>query len=89
MAPTAAGVSISGRALSSRGRGIRNAVISLTGMDGVTQSVRTNAFGYYIFDSVTSGQIAIISADARGYRFAHRVVNIFDQLQDLDLVADP
>ena len=69
LATTAASVTISGRASTSRGRGIGNVIIRLTDADGNLRIARTSAFGYYRFTDVAAGQTYIISAASRRYTF--------------------
>ncbi|MBS1797508.1 MAG: carboxypeptidase regulatory-like domain-containing protein [Acidobacteria bacterium] len=88
LAPTAAGVSVSGRVLTSGGRALANAVVVLQAPDGTSRSVRTNSFGYYRFDDVASGENYVISASAKGQRFTPRVVTVADNLTDVDLTAN-
>lgn len=87
-APTAASVSISGRVLISKGRGLQNAVVYLTCADGSTFKARTSAFGSYRFDDVAAGETVLISVNSKRYRFAARVVNVTEDLIDLNFFAD-
>ena len=68
LAPTAAGVSISGRVLTSDGAGIRNARLTL--MNASTGQVRpaiSSAFGYYIIEDVPVGEICLLSVSTREF----------------------
>lgn len=84
---TAAGVGVSGRVITPDGRGVRNATVTLRGLDGVTQTATTSSFGVYVFDNVASGQSYVIGVASKRYRFASRVVQVTDSLFDLDLVG--
>ncbi len=88
LAPTAAGVSVSGRVLTADGRGVRNAVVSLTDQRGATRSVRTGPFGYYRFDDVQVGEAYVIGVTSKRYRFAPQFVSVTDELTELNLVAE-
>lgn len=85
--PTSAGVEISGRVLTSDGRGIRNAVVTITRPDGSTRTAVSSTFGYYRFDGIEAGESVVISAYSRSFRFKPRVVQVFDSISDLDLVG--
>ena len=87
LTPTAAGVSLSGRILTSNGSGLRNAIISLTDSQGTSRNITTGAFGYYRFDEVAVGETYVISVASKRFSFASRIVNVVDELNDLDFVA--
>jgi hypothetical protein len=86
-APTAASVSVSGRVLSSFGRGVSNAQVSLTGQNGAARTARTNSFGYYRFDDIAAGQTSVFSVSHKRYQFAPRVVTINEELGNFDFAA--
>lgn len=90
-APTAANVSVSGRILSANGAGIAKARISLVGANGETRTVISNSFGYYEFTGVEVGQIYVVSAQHKIYRFdpPTQVVTVMDELTDVDFTASP
>ena len=85
-APTAAGVTISGQAVTRDGRGIRNVVVTLTDGAGHVRTGRTNAFGYFEFD-VPSGASYVVQATGRRYSFAPAIVQAKDNLTGLTLTA--
>jgi hypothetical protein len=89
VAPTAAAVSISGRAVTGDGRGINNVRVSLTGANGITRTAITGAFGYYRFDGLTAGENYVMTAQSKRYHFVNptRVVNAFDDLSNVDFTA--
>ena len=87
--PTAASVNISGRVMTADGRGIRNATVLLNDQYGKTHTVRTSAFGYYVFDAIASGETYVLNVSSRSYTFLPRVVNVSDSLTNLDLIAFP
>lgn len=67
---TAASVSIDGMVLDTNGRGVPNARLVLTNTStGEMVTTRTSAFGYYIFENITSGETVVISVSARGFVF--------------------
>jgi hypothetical protein len=83
-APTAATVTVSGRVLSSGGTGVRGAIVTMNDMHGIQRSAITNAFGYYVFDGVQSGETFVMRASARRYTFSAKTVNVTDSLTDID-----
>ena len=85
---TAAGVEISGRVLSADGRGLRNAVVSITDSGGVRRTATTGSFGHYRFEDVDSGKTYVIGVSSKRYGFASRVLNIVDTLTDVDFYGN-
>jgi hypothetical protein len=86
-APTAANVSLSGRVLTTDGRGIRNTAVVLTGPKGNSRTAMTSSFGYYRFDEVPSGETYVLSVSSKRYQFAPRVVTVQDEIANLDFIA--
>jgi hypothetical protein len=89
--PTAAQVAIGGRVTTADGFGIANARLTLIPSNGSPRSAISSAFGYYQFTDVTVGEIYIVSISARRFTFAQPTVvrAVFDEVTDLDFVADP
>lgn len=88
LAPTAAGVAVSGRVLMPFGAGLPNAVVTMTNSSGVAVSARTSPFGYYRFEDVEVGQVYIITVASKGYTFTPRIITVTDELTGIDFVAD-
>ncbi|HVE57513.1 MAG TPA: choice-of-anchor Q domain-containing protein [Pyrinomonadaceae bacterium] len=86
LAPTAAAVSLSGRVMAGS-RYVANAVVNLTGSDGVLLTARTNSFGYYRFKNIPSGAVYVVDVTSKSYRFDPRIVNLQDDLDGLDFTA--
>ncbi|HQY68773.1 MAG TPA: carboxypeptidase regulatory-like domain-containing protein, partial [Pyrinomonadaceae bacterium] len=84
---SAAGVLVAGRVLTSDGRGLRNATVTLTDSHGNRRTAITSSFGSYRFEDVEAGDTYIIAVNSRRYRFATRVVNVTDSLSDVDFVG--
>ncbi|MBK6725536.1 MAG: DUF4394 domain-containing protein [Acidobacteria bacterium] len=82
--PTSAGVEVSGRVLTPDGRGLRNTVVSMVDSQGTHRTATTSSFGYYSFSEVEVGEAYVMSVDSRRYRFAPRLVQVFDNLTDVD-----
>ena len=82
---TAAGVEVSGRVLSSaEGRGLRNAAVTITDQSGNVRRTLTNAFGYYRFDDVESGNTYVVGVQSRRFSFEPRVLQVVDNVADFD-----
>ena len=89
LAPTAAGVTVSGRVFSPLGSTISKARVTITNSRGDGQTVLTNPFGYYSFDDVTAGTTYFITVEAKGYTFEPRTVTIADEITNLDFIGQP
>lgn len=87
--PTAAIVSVGGRAATADGQAISKAIISISDEGGNTQTAMTNSLGYYFFDHVEAGQTYVISISNKRYQFATptRVLTVNDALSDVDFTA--
>lgn len=90
-APTAALVTIGGRATTSTGRGIRSVLIRLTSADGTIRLATTTAFGYYRFTEVNAGETYIITAKGKRFEFSPpaRVLNVNEDVDDVNFIANP
>jgi uncharacterized delta-60 repeat protein len=84
LVPSAANVSISGRVLTSDGRGLNNAIVSLTDANGNSRSTRTGSFGFYRFDEIEAGQIVIVNVRSKRFQFEPRVLSVGEDLTDVD-----
>ena len=86
LAPTAANVSISGRAITANGNGISGVGLTLTALDGAQRTAITSSFGYYAFSDVEVGQTYVLEIAAKKYLFVNptRVLNVQDEITDLD-----
>ena len=85
---TAATVTISGRVLSSSGRGIARARVSFTDANGQTRTAMTNFFGYYRFEAVAAGETYIFGVNAKFYTFNSQIVTVNEDLSELNFVAE-
>jgi len=85
---TAAEVAVSGRVVSSDGRGIRNARVTISGSDGREISTMTGPAGVFRFDAITAGRTYIIAVASRRFQFASQVVTVSDNISDLTFVAN-
>ena len=89
--PTAAPVSVSGRALTADGRGISRVRVTMTDSSGISRSAITSSLGYFRFDDVETGQTYIISVHSKVHQFAQptQVVVVADEITGLDFTASP
>jgi hypothetical protein len=88
-APTAAGVSISGRVFTADGHPISRSRVLLTSSGGVTRTAQTTTFGHYRFDDVEVGHTYLLDVRIKGLQFTPRVVTVLDEITSLDLIALP
>lgn len=90
LAPTAATVSVSGRALTADGQGIRNVRVSLTDSSGTIRWAQTTSFGYYRFDEIQVGQTCVLQIFSKRFVFADpvRVLNVREAIADADFTAE-
>lgn len=86
-APTASVVSVGGQIVTSAGRGIARARISITDNSGNTRTTISNSFGYYSFADVQAGEDYVVTISAKGYNFEQTVVQIINAVNDLNFVA--
>ncbi|MFL6375044.1 MAG: carboxypeptidase-like regulatory domain-containing protein [Pyrinomonadaceae bacterium] len=86
---SAATVGVSGRVLDAAGGPLRNVIVSISDSTGSVIVTRTNAFGYFSFDEVQSGQTYIVSIAARTHQFVPQVLNVNDSLTGLEFKALP
>jgi glycosidase len=91
LAPTAASVSIGGKVLTNKGRGISGAIISITDAEGNIRTTRSNSFGYYRFEDVSIGENYVLAARSRSYNFAQptQILFVEEVRKDLNFIALP
>ena len=82
---TAANVSVSGRVLTSEGRGLRNGVVTIIDQSGNARNVVTGALGTYRFDDLATGATYVISVNSRRFSYEPRVVVLTDEITGFDI----
>jgi Carboxypeptidase regulatory-like domain len=87
-APTAASVTVSGRVFTPSGAGLRNAVVTMTDMQGNLRSVRTTTFGYFRFEDVEAGGTYIFNVQSKSFQFAPQVVSVMEDISELNFTAE-
>ncbi|HEX8567524.1 MAG TPA: carboxypeptidase-like regulatory domain-containing protein [Pyrinomonadaceae bacterium] len=85
--PTAASVTISGRVITSNGRGLFNALVALTNENGETRYARTSINGRYRFNDVAAGSSAVITIVSKRYSFAPQVLMVTGESLNVDFLA--
>ena len=80
-------VTVSGRVLTSDGRGLRNATVSITDSTGVARTATTSSFGFFSFANITPGGRYVFRVQSRSYRFSAVTVTINDNLTLPDFVG--
>lgn len=88
LAPTAAGTSVSGVVMSQSGDAISGVRITLMNQAGEQRTALSNPFGFYRFDEIPVGRIYILSATSKRYTFVPQTISVFDEIANLNLVAE-
>lgn len=88
-APTAAGVTLIGRAATPDGMGIPGALIVVTRQDGFEVPLLTNPFGYFELDGIDAGETLIVSIKHKRYIFFDpvRVITPIDSVSEIEFIA--
>ena len=87
---TAAGVSVSGRVLTSDGRGPTETQPSSLPIQGEPSgNAITSSFGYYRFDNVNSDETYVIGVRSKLYTFSSQIVSVSEDLADMNFIAEP
>ena len=88
-APSAAGVSISGRVLTQDGNGLSDAVVKITMANGEIITAKTSSFGFYNFEDIPAGQTYVLTTASRRYVFEPRIVFTGEEIVNLNFTALP
>ena len=89
LVPTAANVSVSGRVLSARRRGISGLRITLTDPNGTVRTATSETFGFYEFQDVPTGQTYTLTVSSRRFAFENQtqIVTVTDAVSGVDFFA--
>jgi hypothetical protein len=91
LAPTAAGVTVSGRVMTAQGFGIRGASVTFRNVrTGASRVVLSNAFGFYSIQDVAVGEPYIVSVAAAGrlqFIDQARPIILTDTMSNLDFIG--
>lgn len=87
--PTAAGLTVGGRVMTSAGVGVARVTVSITDSNGVVRTTTTNTFGNYTFENVRAGELYTLAVQGGKLQFneSTRVLNVTDNITDADFVA--
>ena len=86
--PVAANVSVAGRVTTSDGLGLRNAIVTVTGADGIKRTATTSSFGYFRVDELEAGSTVVVTVSSKRYIFAPRVITLSDEITELEIVSN-
>ena len=86
---TAANATISGRVVRADGTGVSRVRLKITNSAGETRSLISGSFGYFVFEDVSTGETYTIEAIHKRYNFAPQVINVNNNIEDLNFVAQP
>ena len=91
--PTSARAKIEGKAVTSAGRSISGAKVSLTDSStGVTRTVVTNTFGKFVFEGLDTGSTYVVEiVNSRRHRFTNntRALQLYDDVTEMVFTAEP
>jgi Carboxypeptidase regulatory-like domain len=89
--PTAATASISGRVVSSGGRGLGRVRVTVTKASGERVFATTNAFGYFRFNEMQAGETIVLSVASKTYQFSNptQVISVEENIENLTFTALP
>ena len=80
-------VPISGRVLTSDGRGLRNATVSMIDSNGVRRAATTSSFGFFSFGEVATGGQYTFRVSSRLFRYNPQVIQVTDDLTLPDFIG--
>ncbi len=79
--------SVSGQVVDSTGRGLRNAVVSISNSQNIVGSVPTSSLGYFNFRDVQVGSVYEIRVTSRRYRFDPLQVVVNDNVTNVQFTG--
>lgn len=80
--------SVSGVVLDQGGRGLKGAIVQITG-PGVTRSIASNTFGRFYFDNITTGGPYTITVTAKRHTYASQQITLSNNLTGLSFTPAP
>lgn len=91
LAPTAAGVTASGRVTTAAGKGIRNIVVTMTDSSGATRTTLSGSSGIFTFEDVPAGETYIFSASGKRFTFNQpsQVYSITEEVTNIVFIGEP
>lgn len=83
-APTAANASVNGKVVNQQNRGVGQAFVKLTAINGsISKTVRTNQLGFFNFADTPTGNIYIISVNHKRYTFDSQIISVDDSISGI------
>ena len=82
-------VTISGRVVTTTGRGISGIPVILSDKNGVLRTAMTSSFGYYRLFEVPVGQTYTVTPTAKHYTFDPRMITVSDEMTGVDFIGSP
>ena len=82
-----ASATVDGRVLTSDGRGLRNATVSIVDSHGVSRTATTSSFGLFSFDNVATGDTYTVRILSRLYRYIPQTMQVNGNLTLQDFVG--
>jgi hypothetical protein len=76
-----------GQVLTSDGRGLRGATVTLIDANGISRTAITSSLGYFSFDDVKTGQSVTVTISSKRYRFTVQTVPIPGPIAPLTLTG--
>ncbi len=80
-------VGISGRVLTPDGRGLKNAVVSITDSLGIRRNATTTSFGNFTFNDVLSGETYVIAVISKRFRYTSQQMLVNASLTNVDFMG--
>lgn len=84
---TAASVSIGGQIITSRGKPVGRAFVTLINSSGESRQAISNPFGYFRFNDIAVGDTYVVSVRHKQYQFNPQVINVLENFDGLNFVA--
>lgn len=86
---TSASAILSGRVVTRSGKGLRNAIVTITDVSGgVMRQTSTSVFGTYLFDGLAAGQTYIVEVRSKRFLFVSQVVTITEDTDAFDFTSE-
>ncbi len=86
-AAPSANATVSGRVLTSDGRGLRNATVSITDSNNNVRTATTSSFDFFSFDNTATGQNYTVRISSRLFRFSPQTIQVNGNLMLPDFVG--
>lgn len=87
-ATSASTASVSGVVLDQNGRGLKGAIVQITG-PGVSRSIASNTFGRFYLDNITTGGPYTITVTAKRHTYASQQITLNNNLTGLSFTPAP